>query len=32
MANLVRPEDAARVLERLLTFADWAERHNEQLG
>jgi hypothetical protein len=32
MANLVRPDDAARVLERLLTFADWAERRYEQLG
>ena len=32
MANLVRADDAARVLERLLEFADWAERRSEQFG
>ena len=32
MATLVRPEDAARVLERLQHFGDWAERRYEQLG
>jgi hypothetical protein len=32
MATLVRPEDAARVLERLQQFGDWTERRYEQLG
>jgi hypothetical protein len=32
MATLVRPDDAARVLDRLLLFADWAEQRYEQLG
>lgn len=31
-ATLVRPDDAARVLERLQRFGDWAERRYEQLG
>lgn len=31
-ATLVRPDDAARVLERLQQFGDWAERRYEQLG
>jgi len=30
--TLVRPDDAARVLERLQQFGDWAERRYEQLG
>jgi hypothetical protein len=31
-ATLVRPDDAARVLERLQHFGNWAERRYEQLG
>ncbi len=30
--TLVRPDDAARVLERLQQFGDWAERRYAQLG
>ena len=30
--TLVRAEDAARLLERLQQFGDWAERRYEQLG
>lgn len=32
LATLVRPDDAARVLERLQQFGDWAERRYERLG
>lgn len=32
MARLVRPEDAARVLERGQRFGDWTERRHEQLA
>ena len=31
-ATLVRPDDVARVLERLQLFGDWAGRRYEQLG
>lgn len=32
MATLMRPDDAARVLERLQQFGDWAEHRYAQLG
>lgn len=31
-ANLVRPEDAARLLAKLRAFTDWAEQRYEQLS